>query len=117
MKTKILFWLASLLFFMSSVADVAAQGTAFTYQGRLSFNGGTTNGSYDLRFTIYDLAANGNAIAGPLTNINVAVSNGLFTTLLDFGAAVFIGPARWLEIGVRTNGSSGDFMTLTPRQP
>jgi hypothetical protein len=34
---------------------------------------------------------------------------------LDFGA-VFDGNARWLEIGVRTNGA-GVFSTLSPRQP
>ena len=47
----------------------------------------------------------------------VPVTNGLFRVALDFGAAAFTGPARWLEIGVRTNGSSGEFATLTPRQP
>ena len=39
-------------------------------------------------------------VAGP----GVPVTNGLFTVTLDFGTSVFTGPARWLEIGVRTNG-------------
>ena len=34
---------------------------------------------------------------------------------LDFGAGAFNGDARWLEIGVRTNGI-GAFTELTPRQ-
>jgi hypothetical protein len=55
-------------------------------------------------------------VAGPITNSPVAVSNGLFTVALDFGDSVFTGEARWLELGVRTNG--GDvFTTLQPRQP
>ena len=43
----------------------------------------------------------------------VVVSNGLFTTTLDFGLAP-VGDC-WLEIGVRTNGD-GAFATLSPRQ-
>ena len=92
-----------------------AQGTAFTYQGRLNNNSGPANGSYDLKFTLYD--ANqpvNNFIAGPMTNAATAVSNGLFTVTLDFGN-VFNGSARWLEIAVETNGGSG-FATLNPRQ-
>src|SRR5439155_90756 len=49
------------------------------------------------------------------TNSATGVSNGLFTATLDFGAGVFSGPARWLEIAVRTNGA-GSFTVLTPRQ-
>jgi hypothetical protein len=44
----------------------------------------------------------------------VAVSNGLFTVALDFGAD-FPGADRWLEIGVRTNGTAS-YTTLSPRQ-
>lgn len=35
-------------------ADLFAQGTLFTYQGRLNDNGRPANGTYDLTFTIYD---------------------------------------------------------------
>jgi hypothetical protein len=41
------------------------------------------------------------------------VSNGLFTTPLDFGNQ-FDGTPRWLEISVQKNG--GSFTTLAPRQ-
>ena len=54
-------------------------------------------------------------MAVPQTNSAVAVSNGLFTVMLDFGA-VFNGAARWLEIGVRPGGSASDFTMLSPRQ-
>ena len=92
-----------------------AQGTAFTYQGRLNNNGSPATGSYDLIFTLYDAnQPGGNLVAGPLTNAATAVSNGLFTVTLDFGT-VFNGSARWLEISVQTNGGGG-FATLSPRQ-
>lgn len=92
-----------------------AQGTAFTYQGRLNAGANPANGIYDLRFGIYDLASGGAQQGNALTNTAVTVENGLFTATLDFGAN-FPGAARWLEIGVRTNGS-GSFVTLAPRQP
>src|SRR5258708_19051592 len=49
---------------------------------------------------------------------NAAVANaGSLTVTLDFGAIAFPGANRWLQIGVRTNGSTGVFTPLTPRQP
>ena len=51
-----------------------------------------------------------------LTNAPMGVSNGLFVVLLDFGDGAFDGSARWLEIGVRTNGSRGAYTVLNPRQ-
>ena len=96
-------------------STLRAQGTAFTYQGRLNNGGVVANGSYDLQFTIYDSTNDpGTVIAGPLTNSATAVSNGLFTVTLDFGN-VFDGSDRWLDIAVRTNGGSS-FATLSPRQ-
>ena len=94
---------------------VQAQGTAFTYQGRLNTVGGAATGSYDLTFTVYDAVTDGNPVGSALTNSPTAVSNGLFTVTLDFAGGVFNGNPRWLEIGVRTNGS-GSFTTLSPRQ-
>ncbi|MCC6823297.1 MAG: hypothetical protein IT579_21415 [Verrucomicrobia subdivision 3 bacterium] len=93
----------------------AAQGPAFTYQGRLNDGANPSNGNYDLRFTIYDAITNGGAVAGPLTMSPTFVSNGLFTVTLDFGAGVFTGADRWLDIAVRPTGG-GAFTTLAPRQ-
>src|SRR5437879_2303918 len=116
MKTITL--LALLLAFLNgALLSAQAQGTAFTYQGRLNDNGSPAAGSYDLLLTIYDSASNpGTVIAGPQTNAATAVTEGLFTITLDLGASVFTGPPRWLEIGVRTNRGAG-FTTLSPRQP
>ncbi len=118
MKTKSIITTFSLtmgLSFGLLPATIFAQGTAFTYQGKLNTGETPANGNYDLRFTIYDSSGGVGVVAGPLTNSPVVVSNGLFTVMLDPGAGVFTGPARWLEIAVRTNGG-GAFTTLTPRQ-
>ena len=112
MKTKLLIALTALL----ALAHVArAQGTAFTYQGRLDDGGTTATGMYDLAFTLFDDPANGTAVSQVITNTATPVSNGLFTVTLDFGSGIFSGDARWLEIGVQTNGGT-NFITLAPRQ-
>jgi formylglycine-generating enzyme required for sulfatase activity len=100
----------------SELTNARAQGTAFTYQGHLNDGASPANGNYDLRFTIYDAVTNGNVISGPLTNAPTGVTNGVFTVTLDFGDGVFTGPGRWLDIGVRTNGSVAAYSTLSPRQ-
>jgi hypothetical protein len=91
-------------------------GSAFTYQGQLDAGGSPASGSYDLQFAVFDASSGSNQISGTLTNVATAVSNGLFTVTLDFGAGVFTGASRWLAIGVRTNGS-GPFVSLSPLQP
>lgn len=106
----------ALLALLAGNIGAAPVGTAFTYQGRLTDGSGPATGSYDLRFIIYDLASDGSVVAGPLTNCPVAITNGLLTVTLDFGADVFTDAARWLEVAVRLNGMSGDFTVLTPRQ-
>jgi hypothetical protein len=89
------------------------QGTAFTYQGRLTDNGAPANAIYDLRFAIYADASSGTVVAGPVDAGDVGVTNGLFTLTLDFGANVFNGGDRWLEIGVRPGTSTGAYRAAT----
>ncbi|HEY3762403.1 MAG TPA: VCBS repeat-containing protein [Verrucomicrobiae bacterium] len=116
MKTTIrnLFILALLAAFHSPFSSVHAQGTAFTYQGRLNNSGAPANGSYDLAFTLYTTNTTGSIYAGPVTNLAVAVTNGLFITLVDFGNA-YTGAGNWLQVAVSTNGANA-FTTLAPRQ-
>ena len=95
----------------------SAQGTAFMYQGRLTAGTNPATGLFDLKFSIYDNTSGGSLVGGPLTNAPTPVTNGLFGVTLDFGAGVFNGNSRWLEIGVRSNGSASAYTTLTPRQP
>src|ERR1051325_5109347 len=107
--------LALLSTLVNQPSAVFAQGTAFTYQGRLNDAGSPVNGSYDARFELFNAASGGSAVGSPLTNAATAVANGAFTVTLDFGAGIFTGAERWLELAVRTNGG-GAFTTLTPRQ-
>ena len=105
----------ALVLWMTTLAAYA-QGTAFTYQGRLNDGASPANGSYDFRFRVaLDPFANVYAAPALLTN-SVPVANGLFTVTLDFGDGVFTGAGRWLEIAVRTNGT-GAYITLSPLQP
>ena len=95
----------------------ASLGTAFTYQGVATDNGLPATGLYDVQCALYDAPTNGIPI-GPLLDFpgSRTDNNGVFTVPLDFGSGVFNGQARWLEFRVRTNGSSGAYTTLLPRQ-
>jgi len=116
MKPKPQLHLAIVLGLLSlGLVSTHAQTSAFTYQGRLDSSGEPANGFFDITFTVWDAASGGTSVAGPLTNSPAAVTNGLFTVTLDFGAAAFPGADRWLEIAVRTNGG-GEFAILSPRQ-
>ena len=115
MKTKHLFLaLLGLSALSSPLSTAFAQGTAFTYQGRLNSGVNPATGVYDLRFAVVNDDNGGVPLGGWLTNSATLVSNGLFTVTLDFGNQ-FPGSPRWLEIAVRTNGG-GAFATLVPRQ-
>ncbi len=107
--------LLSILTFSLQLSSLFAQGTAFTYQGRLDDNGSPARGSYDFTFALFSTSSGVGEVGVAITNTATAVSNGLFVVTLDFGAN-FPGAERWLEIAVRTNGA-GPFSTLTPRQP
>ena len=107
--------LLALLTINPQLSTAFAQGTAFTYQGRLNAAGSPASGNYDLSFTLFNTNVTGTVIAGPVTNSATAVSNGLFTTTIDFGPGVFTGGSNWLEIAVSTNGANS-FTTLAPRQ-
>jgi hypothetical protein len=111
MNTKyILRALILVVFGLAHASILQAQSTAFTYQGRLDDGASPANGLYDLSFTLHAAAGGPAQVGGTLANMATAVSNGLFTVRLDFGGE-FPGADRWLEIGVRTNGS-GVFAAL-----
>jgi Chaperone of endosialidase len=113
MKTKLK--LIAICPLLSAIClSASAQGTAFTYQGRLNDGINPASGKYDLTFALFSVSNGVGQVGVTLTNTPTAVSNGLFTVVLDFGAN-FLGADRWLEISVRTNGGSG-FSTLSPRQ-
>jgi len=98
----------------SQLSTACAQGTAFTYQGRLNASGSPATGLYDFQFSLSNAPSGGSQIGATVTNLAVGVTNGLFTTTIDFGA-VFIGETAWLAISVRTNGT-GSYAGLNPPQ-
>jgi hypothetical protein len=94
----------------------ASYSSSFTYQGRLLDGGQPAKGTYDLQFSLHDAETDGSQIGAVVTKQNLAVSDGLFTVVLDFGGNALTGGARYLEIGVRPGDSAGSFTVLTPRR-
>jgi hypothetical protein len=93
--------------------SAAPMSSVFTYQGKLSDGSSPANGVYDFEFRIAD--APSNSVPFALNSLySVAVTNGLFSVPLDFGAGYLNGDARWLEIGVKPAGGT-NFVTLMPR--
>src|SRR5262245_43530345 len=93
----------------------SAQTSSFTYLGRLTDGGMSANGNYDLQFALFDSLSGGAQVGSTLTRNTVAVSNGIFTVSLDFGANAFNGASRFLEISAQPSGG-GAFTLLSPRQ-
>ncbi len=118
MKTKFTFVAPALLVLLTlnlKPSTALAQGTAFTYQGRLNVNGAPANGSYDFQFRLASNPLANNYIGNAYLTNGIAVSNGLFTATLDFGPGIFTGSNYWLEVDVRTNGA-GSYTALSPLQ-
>ncbi|MBL9174090.1 MAG: hypothetical protein JNL10_11190 [Verrucomicrobiales bacterium] len=108
---------AALLGGLACSSLAAPLSSQFTYQGRLTDGGTPANGVYDFVFSVYDAADGTLPLAGGgLAIEDVTVENGVFTVSVDFGAAVFDGSARWLEVGVRPGNETGDFTLLENRQ-
>ncbi len=106
-----------ILFVFVLTQPVAAQTTAFTYQGRFtdSSQAQPTNGTYQMQFALFDAASA--PVGAAITVASVSVVNGIFTVQLDFGAPAF--PAnmeRLLEIRV-FNTTTAVYVALSPRQP
>ncbi|MHC4697321.1 MAG: hypothetical protein ACYTFA_11310 [Planctomycetota bacterium] len=89
---------------MAAAAALNAQpysvGTAFTYQGQLKQGGSPYSGTPQMIFDLYCDPAAG-TLLGSVGPLGVPVAEGLFTEQLDFGADVFTGEARWLQITVK----------------
>src|SRR5262249_34326482 len=68
------------------------------------------------QFKLYDALASGTQQGTTVTLNSVAISNGIFAVNLDFGAAVFSGATRFLEISIKPAGSPNPYTVLAPRQ-
>lgn len=115
MKNKLLVAVALCVTLYLQPSRVFAQGSAFTYQGRLNENGVPVNRTYDLIFRAWNAPTGGTAVSFPFVR-TLGITNGLFTVALDFGSGIFNGNPIWLEIQVSTNSFAGIVSTLTPRQ-
>src|SRR5262249_43933859 len=110
---------------LAGMGSARAQGTAFTYQGKLTDGGVPATGLYDLKFRVYDASTGGNQLPQPApseVNTNaVPVTNGPFMVILNFDgpgstvSAVFVGGRRWLEIDARKKDDPAGYVTLAPR--
>ena len=103
-----------LLIFLFAVS-AAAQTTAFNYQGSLTDAGNAANGAFQFQFGLFDAAAGGNQIGDTISDVNLTVTKGVFSTQLDFGTTAFSGENRFLEIAVRHN-SGENYVTIAPRE-
>jgi len=120
MKPKLLGILVSILAFGLMIQpSVRAQTSTFVYQGKLNYQDAVLNGRVDLQFRLYNAASNGNVVGSTPTVVfdDLAITDGLVTVELDFGADAFDGNPRWLEIGMRVWDGTGAYTLLSPRQP
>lgn len=96
---------------------------AFTYQGRLVFDGvPVDSGVCSIRFSVWDSEVGGTQ-AGVEQNHVVAPDDGYFTAVVDLGPGVFLGiptfagEERWLQMHVGCSGDpNGATGTTLPRQ-
>jgi hypothetical protein len=106
-----------MLFVAFSAATAFAQGTEFSFQGRLNDGTNPANGRYDLQFSLYNAIEGGTQVGTTITRPNTVLINGVFSVTLDFGSTVFVEPtAVFIEIGVKPNASPNAFTILGPRQ-
>ena len=94
MKTTLCLLINAALLLIAAAAS--AQSAAFTYQGHLTENSAAAQSAQDLTFTLYNAASGGATVGTSNVVHDLAISNGLFTVTLDFGA--FDGTARWLQL-------------------
>ena len=94
----------------------AVVGTRFTYQGTLRLNGDRANGTFDLRFKLFDQLTGGVQLGPGQLRPDKVVTDGLFDTELDFGQTPIDGDDLFLQIEVRDGASTGAYTVLSPRQ-
>ena len=121
-RTKILAVLVLALGLMVCPTKVSGQvelGTAFTYQGFLKDlkKDKPADGGHDFEFALFESPDPniGVQVGSTFEANDVNVIHGYFMVRLDFGADVFAGYERWLQIAVRETDSGDLFTDLAPR--
>lgn len=92
----------------------------FTYQATIADAGSPANGTYDLRFQLFNEPVNGDEVGPALCFDDVTIANGSVSQILNFGN-VYQGEVLWMELSLRANGTPADcatgvYTTLAPRQ-
>src|SRR5436309_8139853 len=100
---------------LCAAQSALAQTTVFAYQGKVDFDGVPANGQFDFQFKLFDSLNGGAQQGATVERLTVEVTSGAYSVNLDFGAAVFTGADRFIEVSFRPTGSS-DYTTLMPRQ-
>lgn len=98
------------------IAFAEPLSTEITYQGHLAASGEPANGVFDFEFRLFDAATDGTEIVPAITRQDVAVVDGLFSVVLDFGSGAFGGQQLWLQVAVRDGASGAAYTALLPRQ-
>ena len=95
-----------------------AQSTAITYQGQVKNGGSVVNSPSDFRFSLFTAASGGTQLGSTVTQNNVTVTDGLFTTPVDFGFNPYTSGNRntFLQIEVRNPAGVGSFIAMGTRQ-
>jgi Collagen triple helix repeat (20 copies) len=100
---------------LATAAIADPLGSAFNYEGQLTFNGSPANGDFDFEFALFTAATGGTAV-DTITLTGQTVNAGLINATLDYTDVPFNGQAVWIEVHVRGSGG-GSYTTLSPRQP
>jgi len=107
---------------LSMVHAAAAQTTRFTYQVRVADANLLPDGTYPMRFTLFEDETSTTQVGPTLTFDSAGsnpkaldVINGVLTVQLDFGADAFSGKDRYLNIEVKYP-IDPDFVTISPRR-
>jgi len=110
---------AGTLLMLAGIGPAKSQGTAFTYQGKLSDNGTSASGQYDLTFSLFDTPTVGTGLqhGATLSVPGTTVTAGIFSVSLDFGPCpgCFDGTPRFLEMAVK-RVADATYSTIGPRQ-
>ncbi len=93
----------------------AAEGDAFTYQGRLLKSDVPVDDTCDFQFSLWDADSGGSQVGSTQTASGVGVNDGYFSVPLDFGSSAFQGDARYLQIAARCPAGSDSYTTLSGR--
>jgi hypothetical protein len=117
MMHKTLALIVGLLASRVAIQSEGATATTFQYQGVLAVQNQPAQGRYNVSFELYSDVTGGIAIAPPITKVNLAITNGLLSADLDWGAEVFDGQPRWLQVRIKASGGAEDSVALEPRQP